>query len=119
MARQAGYSHSEEVKAKISQSMVSARRARPPINAEYHRSKIKLGTIINCLGEHVEGKRDMSATQIQAALGLLRKTLPDLASVEMKSTGATTTIIVTGVVRAEDLERSSPSLPEMKDVTPK
>lgn len=30
--------------------------------------------------EHVEGKREMSATQVTAGLGLLRKVLPDLAA---------------------------------------
>lgn len=47
-----------------------------------HRVKIQNSNILNSLIEHVEGKREMSATQVQAGLGLLRKVLPDLASVD-------------------------------------
>ena len=47
---------------------------------EDHRSKIKNSQILNALIEHAEGKRDMSATQVSAGLGLLKKALPDLSS---------------------------------------
>lgn len=43
-----------------------------------HRVKIQNSNILNALIEHVEGIRDMSATQVSAGLGLLRKILPDL-----------------------------------------
>jgi hypothetical protein len=43
-----------------------------------HRVKIQNSNILNSLVEHVEGKREMSATQVTAGLGLLRKVLPDL-----------------------------------------
>jgi hypothetical protein len=33
--------------------------------------------------EHVEGRREMSATQVQAGLGLLRKVLPDMTAAEI------------------------------------
>jgi len=45
-----------------------------------HRGKIKNSNILNALIEHVEGTREMSATQVSAGLGLLRKVMPDLAS---------------------------------------
>lgn len=45
---------------------------------EEHRVKIKNSNILNALIEHVEGKRDMSATQVSAGLGLLKKVMPDL-----------------------------------------
>lgn len=48
-----------------------------------HRVKIKNSNILNALIEHVEGKREMSATQVSAGLGLLRKVLPDLQAVEL------------------------------------
>ena len=51
-----------------------------------HRVKIQNSNILNALIEHVEGKREMSATQVSAGLGLLRKVLPDLASVEHSGT---------------------------------
>jgi hypothetical protein len=46
------------------------------------RSAIRTTTIINHLQEHVSGEREMSATQVSAGLGLLRKTLPDLKVTE-------------------------------------
>lgn len=47
------------------------------------RTRIKLTMIINKLHDHIEGKIDMSATQMRAAEILLRKTLPDLQSVSL------------------------------------
>jgi hypothetical protein len=47
---------------------------------EAHRHKIKVANILNALSEHVEGKREMTATQVTAGLGLLKKALPDLAA---------------------------------------
>lgn len=48
-----------------------------------HRDKIKNSNILNALIGHAEGKREMSATQVTAGLGLLKKALPDLQSVEL------------------------------------
>lgn len=45
-----------------------------------HRVKIQNSNILNALIEHVQGEREMSATQVSAGLGLLRKVLPDLAA---------------------------------------
>lgn len=50
-----------------------------------HRAKIQNSNILNALIEHVEGKREMSASQVSAGLGLLRKVMPDLSSAEIKS----------------------------------
>lgn len=41
--------------------------------------------LIKSLTEHVKGIREMTATQVSAGLGLLRKTMPDLAATEQKS----------------------------------
>ncbi|MCU7840861.1 MAG: hypothetical protein KZQ94_15965 [Candidatus Thiodiazotropha sp. (ex Troendleina suluensis)] len=49
---------------------------------ENTRMKIKAAQLINRLTKHVNGDIDMKATQVNAALGLLRKCLPDLAAVE-------------------------------------
>lgn len=46
-----------------------------------HRDKIKNSNILRALIEHAEGSREMSATQVTAGLGLLKKALPDLSSV--------------------------------------
>lgn len=45
-----------------------------------HRDKIKNSNILNALIEHAEGEREMSASQVTAGLGLLRKIMPDLAA---------------------------------------
>ena len=47
-----------------------------------HRVKIKNSNILNALVEHVEGRREMSSTQVSAGLGLLKKVMPDLSAVE-------------------------------------
>lgn len=62
-------------------------RGRKPgfVMSQEHRDKIKNSNILNALIEHVEGGREMSSTQVTAALGLLKKALPDLQSVEIGS----------------------------------
>lgn len=62
-----------------------AKRGRSPgfQMSDEHRAKIRNSNILNALIEHAEGKREMSSTQVTAALGLLKKAMPDLSSVEM------------------------------------
>jgi hypothetical protein len=50
-----------------------------------HRTKIANSQILKCLIEHAIGEREMSATQVSAGLGLLRKVMPDLAASENKT----------------------------------
>ena len=52
--------------------------------SDEHRSKIAKSQILNALIEHSEGRREMSATQVTAGLGLLRKVLPDLQAVTLE-----------------------------------
>ena len=52
---------------------------------EEHRAKIQNSNILNALIEHVEGKREMTATQVSAGVALLRKVMPDLSAAEIKS----------------------------------
>lgn len=72
--------------------------------SEEHRVKIQNSNVLNALIEHVQGDRDMSATQVTAGIALLRKVLPDLQSVELGGDpDAPIGIkIVTGVARASD-----------------
>lgn len=49
--------------------------------SDTHRSKIQKSQIIRSLIDHVQGRRDMSASQVTAGLGLLKKVLPDLQAV--------------------------------------
>lgn len=51
--------------------------------SDEHRVKIQNSNILNALIEHVEGKREMSATQVTAAVNLMKKVLPDLSSVQL------------------------------------
>lgn len=53
---------------------------------EEHRDKIRNSNILNALVEHVEGKRDMSSSQVTAGLGLLKKVMPDLTYNENENT---------------------------------
>ena len=61
-------------------------RGRKPgfVMTDEHRVKIQNSNILSALISHVDGKREMSATQVSAGLGLLRKVLPDLSAVEAK-----------------------------------
>jgi hypothetical protein len=46
------------------------------------REKIQTSQLINRLTSHVLGEVDLSSSQVTAALGLIRKTLPDLQATE-------------------------------------
>ncbi len=47
------------------------------------RQKIQTSMLINRLQSHVNGTVKLDATQVTAALGLLKKTAPDLSSVAL------------------------------------
>ncbi len=51
------------------------------------RDKIRSGKIVERLLAHIQGKVDMSSTQIQAARILLNKTMPDIKALEVEHTG--------------------------------
>ena len=63
---------------------MAARKGRKAgfVMTDEHRVKIQNSNILNALIEHVQGDRDMSATQVSAGIALLRKCLPDLSAVE-------------------------------------
>jgi len=48
--------------------------------SEEHRVKIQNSNILSALIAHACGEREMSATQVSAGLGLLKKVMPDLAA---------------------------------------
>lgn len=58
------------------------RQSTSPTYAARVRARIRAGGIVHRLEQHVLGKVEMSASQVSAALGLLRKCVPDLATVE-------------------------------------
>lgn len=53
-----------------------------------HRLKIANSNVLNCLIQHAEGTREMSATQVSAGIALLRKVLPDLSVEEVNVSGS-------------------------------
>lgn len=53
-----------------------------PRHQDMVREKIRASQLVNALEEHVLGKRKMASTQVTAALGLLKKCVPDLSNVE-------------------------------------
>ena len=56
-----------------------AARIRKIRHDEEPRAKIKTSQLINRLEAHVLGTVEMKSTQVTAALGLLKKTIPDLS----------------------------------------
>ena len=61
--------------------MISQRGRQPGFSmSNEHRVKIQNSNILNALIEHGEGRRDMSPSQVHAALGLLKKVMPDLSA---------------------------------------
>lgn len=52
------------------------------------RERINVEAIIDALEKHVMGAQEMSATQVSAALALLKKTLPDIADNTRKAEAA-------------------------------
>ena len=62
------------------------RASTSPAHAEAVRARLDSVKIANSLQDHVFGVNEMTATQVSAALGLLRKVVPDLAATQI--TGA-------------------------------
>lgn len=59
---------------------MAARKSR--FLSDEHRKKIQASMLINRLQDFVNSKVEMSPAQVTAALGLLKKALPDLSSVD-------------------------------------
>lgn len=74
---------------------MAARGRKPGFRmSDEHRVKIQNSNILNSLIEHVEGKREMSATQVTAGLGLLKKVMPDLATTTIEGGGEDGAIVI-------------------------
>lgn len=70
-----------------------------------HRDKIKNSNLLNRLLEHSLGNVEMTQTQCTVGLGLLKKIMPDLASVELGGNPDNPMqMIVTGVPRLTDID---------------
>lgn len=55
--------------------------------SDEHRVKIQNSNVLNALIEHVEGRREMAASQVTAGIALLKKVLPDLQQTDVTSGG--------------------------------
>lgn len=78
--------------------------------ADNTRKKIKTGMLIKKLTDHVVDGVEMSATQVNAALGLLKKTLPDTKQIEIDGQIDTrTTVIIKDLTG--DNNRDTPKTP--------
>lgn len=51
--------------------------------ADSVRTNIQTSQIINRLTKHIDGEVELKPSQVTAALGLLKKTIPDLAKTEV------------------------------------
>lgn len=58
-----------------------------------HRTKIANSQILNRLIKHAEGELELTSTQVQTGLGLLKKVLPDLQSIQHQGGGENGEII--------------------------
>lgn len=83
--------------------------------SDEHRAKIQTSMLINRLTNFVNGHVELSAAQVSAALGLLKKSLPDLSAV---SSGADEDGQLRGVKEIlDDINGRSAGLPEYKGET--
>lgn len=58
------------------------------------RKKIQASQLINRLTDHILGKVELTSTQVTAALGLLKKTLPDLSNITLDGALDTRTTLI-------------------------
>lgn len=83
--------------------------------SDEHRAKIQTSMLINRLTNFVNGQVELSAAQVTAALGLLKKSLPDLSAV---SAGADEEGQLRGVREIlNDINGRSTGLPEYQGET--
>ena len=64
---------------------LTTKSGRPAAFGQKVRDRIDTTVILRTLGNHVTGKEEMSATQIQAARILLDRTVPVLRAVEVRT----------------------------------
>jgi hypothetical protein len=83
--------------------------------SDEHRLKIKTTQLINRLTEFVEGNVEMSSAQVNAALGLLKKSLPDLSAV---SAGVSDDGSLQGLKSIlDEINGTSAGIPEAEEAT--
>ena len=83
-----------------------------PKHDEKTRLKIQTSQIINRLNSFVNGEVEMTSSQVRAAEILLKKSLPDLQSIEYQSNNSDTENNILRVV-LEDIDGKTTGLPEL------
>lgn len=85
-------------------------RGRKPgfVMSDAHRVKIQNSNILNALIEHVEGKREMSSSQVTAGVALMKKVLPDMTYNENMHSGNEDTPLVHRIERVIVRPKSTP-----------
>ncbi len=75
-----------------------------PRHQEMVREKIRASQLVNRLEDHVLGEVEMTATQVTAALGLLKKCVPDLQAMQVAGDpdGAPVSMSVTWIPPSRD-----------------
>lgn len=73
-----------------------AARTRRIFNDANTRAKIQTTQIVKRLTDHILGNIKLESTQVTAALGLLKKTIPDLSSIELSGEVEQTHKVVSG-----------------------
>ena len=73
-----------------------------PKHADRTRAKIQTTQVVHRLEDFVMGNAEMSPAQVTAALGLLRKTLPDISAMEQKIEGTVATILTDPIMEEDD-----------------
>jgi hypothetical protein len=69
---------------------------------EQVRERLRGSMLVNRLTDHVLGKCELQTTQVTAALGLLRKILPDLSAVDANVNATVKQRVVNAQPMAED-----------------
>jgi len=65
---------------------------------EATREKIRAGLLVNALENHVLKEKKLDASQVSAALGLLKKCVPDLTRAEITGEGGVPVRLIAEVV---------------------
>lgn len=63
------------------------------------REKIRASQLVNRLEDHILGDLELTSTQVTAALGLLKKCVPDLRATEHSGPGG-------GAIKIDKIERA-------------
>ncbi len=88
-----------------------------PVCQERTRAKIDTMKLIGRLQRFAQGKCEMSNGQVNAALGLIRKTLPDLQATELTGKDGGAISIRSVLSELEGRSRGIPSAPPEKQDT--